>query len=744
MPIKTQVSLVEFLNENLRQPHEHIQMAGAAGLRLMLYSYFPVSPTDGPTSRLQTLTVTKYMEGLRTEENIAAARGYALALGTLPYRLISKPLGRIKEVFHCLSDACDPTKRIAGEADAETRRNAINSIVELAEKIIPQIKSAELEIYPEVEGLMTSAYSIRDVLGVLLKCCEDYSVDKRGDIGSWCRIAGLKGLERLVFVCCRHLNDAYPRSNSAKYSYILPLQTLSSGTHSILAGAHVMTPFGHAVVENIVAHSSGDSHEPLVVSVSYPRDSFGASFDQHDDQLLMAKGLILLGYSFACIGQVTPFAYRSPDLRDRRTSLLRSLDCSGISSITLQETARYMQREKTMVPSLTNVSSIEEAEMKSVMALVFRFLGEKLDAVRDVAADVLESFLHSQDPPLDLIPDKPIILGCLASIQKRLMESPHNTGKSGCSGGHVAPSHGRWTQSKYVYTFLTGILDSNHYFKAVVSGIVISIGALSEGIGKESFNALLHWCQVQHGVRNLRDLSMLGSALLELFQDNSRNSRVTLPVMKSLHSLLKNDVFNPILSSQSTASPFAASFGTDLLRCVEKELYRCTEMAKIRAGVDLCLLLLMLDEPVRSSTWKTLLVMTGHRYPKIRKYVAELLYVQLISDSYAVGPSAAEVKAIQERDLLVESKESEKGKRYLTGLAPDKEALEKAMEILTTTVWDEENLAMAREKRQSLCTVLHIELALRPKAGSGTRGKSEDSKVDELDSYDSLVRDAGY
>jgi tubulin-specific chaperone D len=386
------------------------------------------------------------------------------------------------------------------------------------------------------------------------------------------------------------------------------------------------------------------------------------------------------------------------------------------------------------------------------MGLIFRFLGEKLDAVREVAADVLESFLHSQDPPLDLIPDKPIVLGCLASIQKRMTETQNrNPGKPvGSSSGGGPPvsvivqSHGRWTQSRFVYTFLTGILDSNHFFKAVVSGIVISIGALSEGIGKESFNALLHWCQVQNSVRNVRDLSLLASALLELYQDNARNSRVTLPVMKSLHSLLKNDVFNPILlSAQSTASPFAASFGMDLLRCVQKELHRCTEMAKIRAGVDLCLLLLMLDEPVRSSTWKTLLTMTGHRYPKIRKYVAELLYVQLISDSTALGPSAAEVKAMQERDALLETKEKEKGKRYLAGLAPNQEALDRAMEILTTTVWDEENVTMAREKRQSLCATLQIELALKPSAGSGERRKAE-GKVDELDSYDSLVRDAGY
>jgi hypothetical protein len=763
MPIKTQVSLVEFLNENLRQPHEHIQLAAAAGLRLLLFAYFPVSLSDGPTTRLQALTVVKYMEGLRTEENIAAARGYALALGALPYRLISRPLGRVKEVFQCLAEASDPAKRISGEADAETRRNAINSLVELAEKMIPQVKSAELEVGVEVEGRLSSGYSVRDVLGVLLKCCEDYSVDKRGDIGSWCRIAALRGLERLVLVSCRHLNDSYPRPvTAAKYSFLLPPQALPSSP-TICPGAHVITPFGHALVEAIVSHTSGGSlaeSEPMVVSVSYPKDSLGARCDQ---QLLSAKGLLLLGYSFECVGQATPFVFQTPDLQSRRAAMLRSLDCSSLSSVTLQEAFRYMaqqqeQEDKLLVP--VSVSSIGETDMKAVLGLVFRFLGEKLDAVREVAGDVLESFLHSQDPPLDIIPDKPIVLGCLSAIQKRMVEGAPPPGKhpskpliSGASAAASASvSHGRWTQSKHVYTFLTGVLDSNHFFKAVVSGLVISIGALSEGIGKESLNALLHWCQVQNGARNVRDLSLLASALLELFQDNSRNSRVTLPVMKTFHSLLKNGVFNPILlsCSSASASPFAAGFGADLLRCVEKELQKCSEMAKIRAGVDLYLLLLLLDEPVRWSTWKTLLTLTGHRYPKIRKYVAELLYVQLISDSCAVGPSVTEVIAAQERgeERKEDSKDKGdgKGKRYQAGLAPDQEALERAQEILTSTVWDEENVAMAREKRQSLCAVLNIDLALKLSAGSGGggRGKAGEDKVDELDSYDSLVRDAGY
>jgi hypothetical protein len=750
MPIKTQVALVEFLNENLRQPHEHIQCAAAAGIRLMLFSYFPVSATEGPTARLQALTVGKYLEGLKTEENIAAARGYALALGTLPFRLIAMPPGRTKETFLCLSDACDPTRLIAGEADAETRRNSINSLVELAEKIVPQTRSTVLDAGVGV-GVEAGAYTVREVLVTLVKACNDYSVDKRGDIGSWCRIAGLRGLERIVFVCSRHLNDAIPRPSSAKYSFLLPPSTLpsSSAPPPLCEGAHVVTHFGHAIVEAVVARAP-DSNEAKVVSVSYPPNSSGA-MREPNGHLTSAKGLLLLGYSFTAIGQLSHL-FAAPNFQSRRAALLSSLDCSSISSVTRDEAARVMATgtDQIKAGAMIPISCIDEAQMKTVVGVVLRLLGEKLDAVREVAGDLLEAFLRSADPTLDLIPDKPILLGCLASVEKLMIATPSPL-KTIAGSGTSAPvtSHGRWTQARYLFPFLTGVLDSNHFFKAVVSGLVLSIGALSEGIGKESLNALLHWCRVQNGARNLRDLSLLGSALLEVFQTHQRDSRVTLPVMKTLHSLLKNDVFDPILSAQSVASTFSDSFGVDLLRCLECELKRCSEMAKIRAGVDLSLLLLMMDEPVRSATWKSLLAMVGHRYPKIRKYVAELLYVQLISDPRAIGPSLEEVRAAQEREAALDPKERGKGVggrgRFLASLAPHQTALERAMDLLTTTVWDEEDLQMAREKRSSLCAVLCVELPVKAAKFGSARGRGEGAtRVDELDSYDSLVREAGY
>ena len=53
-----------------------------------------------PSERLQQLTVLKYLAGLTTAENVAVTRGYALALGCLPQRLVAQVI-RICRTHSC-------------------------------------------------------------------------------------------------------------------------------------------------------------------------------------------------------------------------------------------------------------------------------------------------------------------------------------------------------------------------------------------------------------------------------------------------------------------------------------------------------------------------------------------------------------------------------------------------------------------------------------------------------------------
>ena len=182
---KMQENLLEKLTENLSQPHEIIQRASAKALRCFLFVYFPLE--NGSSATLQRLTVKKYLVELRSEHNVAVTRGFSLALGVLPAKLILQSKEVFFGVFEALEDYARQDKLITGEPDIETRRNALEAIVEITERVRPYVGRV----------LPPSIYS--RVFSILFAACEDYSIDKRGDTGSWCRKLALMSIERLIY-----------------------------------------------------------------------------------------------------------------------------------------------------------------------------------------------------------------------------------------------------------------------------------------------------------------------------------------------------------------------------------------------------------------------------------------------------------------------------------------------------------------------------------------------------------------
>jgi hypothetical protein len=724
------VVLVEFLNENLRQPHEHIQLAASAGLRQMLFSFFPVAAGSGPSERLQLLTVLKYMEGLRVEANVAVTRGYALALGALPPKLVTQPAGRLKEVFDSLGAVASPSWRIAGEADVETRRNAVESIVELGEKLV-------------VTGALSddSGVAAAHVIALLLSACEDYSVDKRGDTGSWCRIAGMKGLHRLVLAALRAPCTLYPRDQTAKYSAIDKAAD-SSSEEAVVVGSHVLTVYGHALVEEVMPGGS--------LCVSYPPHSFGAVMCSAPRLVFKRKGVELIGQSAVASSDQE---FHLPAAPERKAAMLTAFDGTGLAEIT-KSTAAAISGDDAFSsrwdPQALQFAAVDQSHVHKVVGVLLKQLGEKLDAVRDVAGGILASLVRSTDPRICILPDRRVLQGALAHIENKVAASATAVAASATEGSGASDvAVVKWTQPKFVYSFLTGILDSNHYFAPVIGGLVISIGGLSEGIAKESLAALLHWCNVQRAAKNMRDLSLLAATLVALFRQHARDSRVVMPLLKCLSALLRNGIFDFLYSMTVQKD----AVGSELHRLVTSELNKCGEIAKIRAGIDLYLLLLMFDDPVRPAALKSLLFLTGHKYPKVRKYAAEQLYVVLISDPLAVGPSREDVAAAMAEEEKTEAageREADRPRRR-SGIARSEEASQQASDILTSTLWEDSVPAVARERRARLCEVLGVEMKVSVGGGeeegksssSSSKKKKKPAKEDELDSYDALVREAG-
>lgn len=634
--IKKKIALVEFLNENLRQPHEYIQKSASNALRQFLYTYLSSSAGE-PSERLQKLTTLKYIQGLSSEENVAATRGYALALGVLPLKLSTQPAGRLKEILDILAISSSPQKMIAGEPDAETRRNCVEASIELTERL--------------TGSCSFNSETVQLCFDILFKACDDHSVDKRGDTGSWSRIAALQGLERLVYACIR-AEDSVNRSQI------------------------VMTSYGPGILQL----TSDEVPERAFVDVKFQ--------------------ICSLGHSFA--------------------NQISAVD--GVKSSTL----RHHRDTVTQLQIQGNVESyLSDATMTRIVCAFLEQMAGRLDAVRDIAGNCLNRFMtEGLNDSLTRVPGSELLLSSLSNAATVIALQSQN--KSDALN---------WAHPGHVFPFLAQLFESDIYFHPIIRGFVIAVGGLTESVVKESSAALLKFCRTKITLSQFEPISRLAQSLTGLFTEYSNNDRVILPLLKTLDNLFRNGILDSYRSDINV-------FATQLLEFVKEESKSSSNVIKIKACVDILIHLLQFEDPIRPNALKAIIIFLGHKYPRIRKHAAESLYVQFLSDCNAVGRSIEDVASLKEQ-RSPNSNNSSKD-MLLCGLARTAADLEKAQDILASTSWDGP-MGQAREQRLSLCTLLDLKIQIKTpsEAAVGAKKVVKQAK-DELDSYESLVRTAGY
>lgn len=192
LTVKDQVRMLDTVDACIPHPSEEIQECACSALGQLLSAYFPVGE-KGPSERLQNRVVDKFIVQLRTSPNVAVTRGYALALGFLPAKLIAPSVGVLDNIFVALRETARPDSKVGNEGDAETRRNALRSLTKIVKTLQSSANSSTS--YPLVTF---NERHVKDILEVYFNSMEDYNTDRRGDVGSWCRMAAMKGLSELM------------------------------------------------------------------------------------------------------------------------------------------------------------------------------------------------------------------------------------------------------------------------------------------------------------------------------------------------------------------------------------------------------------------------------------------------------------------------------------------------------------------------------------------------------------------
>lgn len=369
----SQVRLLDSVDACLVHPKEEISHSAARALNALLTHYFPVS-IKGPSSRLQNRVVDKYISIVETDDNPAATRGFSLALGHLPAKLLAPSSLVLDSVITCLCKASRKDSLIGGEKDAETRRNAIMSLVNVCKTVgIKRTLSSNEEISPPIYLLRRS--QINQVFGALLAAMEDYNTDRRGDVGSWSRMKAMDGLVALTYIAIQ-----------------------------------ASTTFPHA------------SGRP---GGSSSKEVFVPSFKQRLD-------------------------YLQTDV-----------------STTDQDSSSHKYERVVL---------FDEKLCRSVLGAMLKQLGEKMDIVRSKAGECLEMLLISDSPRLPFVPYRRILVQAL---------SLHDQGKN-------------WSDPVLTFPMIMKAVNIDDFTEPILSGLVISVGGLTESVAKSSSKSLFDW------VRGLR------------------------------------------------------------------------------------------------------------------------------------------------------------------------------------------------------------------------------------------------
>lgn len=108
------------------------------------------------------------------------------------------------------------------DRDAEARVNAVKGLTSVCETLTQRSASD-----PENNDLSLFLLIKTEVMDTLLKALDDYSVDNRGDVGSWVREAAIHGLEKCTYILCKKVgtNSAGDHNNETSLLFDSNLAT---------------------------------------------------------------------------------------------------------------------------------------------------------------------------------------------------------------------------------------------------------------------------------------------------------------------------------------------------------------------------------------------------------------------------------------------------------------------------------------------------------------------------------------
>ena len=481
----------------------------------MLFGIF-YSPNSPNSQRI----AAKYLNLLLTSDSPAETRGFGLALGVLPPKLIGYSPWVLDSVLAALGAVAGRTT--GGEKDdAETRRNCVESVNEIV-SWGGWGGRVDGSIYAKYrQGGASSAQSfftfgrgqIKKVLSIYEEALNDYSIDKRGDIGSWIRTSAVVGLRGLCFLAARLHGEGY--------SYPI-YGALAAGTEDenededeeknivLLPNAEERKKLGFLNIEEARARP--------------PPSSQNEAFWTEEDTTLVMK-LILKQLS-------------------EKLDSVRGVTGGVFSDIVTGTCVDIFNKE--------DYEEVEANDMPNDDDEIDEATGEIIKKTKKSGGDAINAINAITKIKIPYMKDRDAIESALSSLTR------------GSSGGKC---NCNWSNPHLTMPLPVLLLTLPHLRGSILSGLVLSVGGLTEAVVKSSSSALLNLCRSakkaigttaaagkgkgKGGARatkvggNNELLAGIGKSLLDMvtLHTHHADDRVVVPLVKTWTVLVSNDVF---------------------------------------------------------------------------------------------------------------------------------------------------------------------------------------------------------
>ena len=528
-----------------------------------------------------------------------------------------------------------------------------------------------------------------------MRASEDYSVDKRGDTGSWCRVLSMKGMERLV--------NAYRRRQQLSVTVVS-----LDPEFNVVCGMTVDTSLGGALVKGVLASST----DRVSVEVSFPKQTIG------DSQLHSNSAIIIVNKGQLC----------------------------GNSFQLSQNAQLYDACPKDL---------ISEALIVKFISVIVKQLSEKLDSVREVAGNVLCRLISEADdtkhiPSILDIPDRLLIVQALMTRSVGdgdMFDRSSSDYLSSILADNYLESI-NWNHPNHVYPIVCCLLQSELYFYSVLSGIAISVGGLTETTSKVSASSLLSYCSYlkRHSPERIDKIAF---SLVRIISENTKVDRVVIPTIKTIEILIREGAF------AGCSADVINSFSQSMLTLLISECRCSSSVAKLCSTLDVFVHLISIcRSPLRLSLMEATVGMVTHKYPRVRK-CKELMHTwfplsqSLLASLSVVYADCAELLYLYflgDDDAVDSSPDLQSTTKFFR----TQEQLQEVLHVLSSVSWDsEDGKTLIIAARWSITDMLGFDLGpIRALSVAHnalmSKGASKSSGPDELDSYEALVRDAGY